>query len=97
MNIHPLNGYCVLKPIKPKDKTEGGILIPEDAQEKTPYEGEVIAIPESNLTSNGTNLPIEVKVGDRVLFGRFAGEAIEVDGEEYKIVELTAIHAVVKN
>jgi len=94
--ITPLNGYCVIKPLEAEDKTESGLVLSEDAKEQTPYEGEVIAVASQNMTSNGTMLPIEVSVGQRVLFGRFAGEIVKVDDIEYKIVELSAIHAIVK-
>lgn len=92
----PLNGYVVVKPTQSEEMTESGLYIPDTANKEKPQQGEVVAVPKSNLSSNGTELPIEVKVGDKVLFGRYSGEDIKLGRTEYKIVELTSIRAIVK-
>lgn len=96
MNIHPLNGYAVIKPIEQDEVTKSGIYIPETASKEKPREGEVVAVSATNISSNGTELPIEVKVGDKVLYGQYSGEDVKVDGVEYKIIEMTSIRAIIK-
>lgn len=96
MNIIPLNGYAVIKPLEQEEVTKSGIVIPDTASKEKPQEGEVMAVAKTNLSSNGTALPIEMKVGDKVLYGRYSGEDVKVDGVEYKIVEMTSIRAIVK-
>ena len=59
-------------------------------------EGEVVSVAKTNIASTGTALPIEIKVGDRVLYGRYSGEDVKVEGVEYKIVEMTSVRAIVK-
>ena len=96
MNIKPLNGYVVIKPLEQEEMTKSGIVIPDSVNKEKPQEGEVVAIADKNISSNGTALPIEMKVGDKVLYGRYSGEDVKVDGVEYKIVEMTSVRAIVK-
>jgi len=96
MKITPLNGYVVIKPLIEEEMTKSGIVIPDTASKEKPQEGEVIAASKTNISSNGTNLPIEMKVGDHVLYGRYSGEDVKVDGVEYKIVEMSSVRAIVK-
>ena len=95
MNIKPLNGYVVIKPIEAEEVTKSGIVIPDTASKEKPSEGEVMAVADKNISSTGTELPIEMKVGDKVLYGRYSGEDVKVDDVEYKIVEMTSVRAVV--
>jgi len=95
MNIKPLNGYVVIKPLEQEEMTKSGIVIPDTANKEKPQEGEVVAVASKNISSNGTELPIEMKVGDKVLYGRYSGEDVKVDGVEYKIVEMTSVRAIV--
>ncbi len=95
MNIKPLNGYVVIKPLEQEEMTKSGIVIPDTANKEKPQEGEVVAVAEKNISSNGTDLPIEMKVGDKVLYGRYSGEDVKVDEVEYKIVEMTSVRAIV--
>ncbi len=95
MNIIPLNGYVVIKPIAAEEVTKSGIVIPDTANKEKPKEGEVVAVAKTNLTDHGTELPIEMKVGDKVLYGQYSGEDVKVDGVEYKIVEMTSVRAIV--
>jgi len=95
MNIKPLNGYVVIKPLPAEEVTKSGIVIPDTANKEKPKEGEVVAVADKNISSNGTELPIEVKVGDKVLYGQYSGEDVKVDGVEYKICEMTSVRAIV--
>jgi len=96
MKIKPLNGYVVIKPLEQEEMTKSGIVIPDTANKEKPQEGEVIAVADKNIGSNGTVLPIEMKVGDHVLYGRYSGEDVKVDGVEYKIVEMSSVRAIVR-
>jgi chaperonin GroES len=96
MKIKPLNGYVVIKPLEQEEMTKSGIVIPDTANKEKPQEGEVIAVADKNISSNGTALPIEMKIGDHVLYGRYSGEDVKVDGVEYKIVEMSSVRAIVK-
>ena len=96
MKIKPLNGYAVIKPLQKEEMTKSGIVIPDTANKEKPREGEIVAVSKTNITSTGTELPIELKVGDRVLYGQYSGEDVKVDGVEFKIVEMTSIRAIVE-
>lgn len=95
MKIKPLNGYVVIKPLEADEVTKSGIVIPDTANKEKPQEGEVVAVADKNISTNGTELPIELKIGDKVLYGRYSGEDVKVDGQEYKIVEMTSVRAVI--
>lgn len=95
MKIKPLNGYVVIKPMEAEEVTKSGIVIPDTANKEKPSEGEVVAVADKNVSSTGTELPIEMKIGDKVLYGRYSGEDVKVDGVEYKIVEMTSVRAIV--
>ena len=97
MKIKPLNGYAVIKPLQKEEMTKSGIVIPDTANKEKPREGEIVAVSKTNITSTGTELPIELKVGDRVLYGQYSGEDVKVDGVEFKIVEMTSIRAIVSD
>jgi len=79
MNIKPLNGYVVIKPLEAEEVTKSGIVIPDTANKEKPQEGEVVAIADKNINSSGTERPIELKIGDKVLYGRYSGEDVKVD------------------
>ena len=96
MKIKPLNGYVVIKPMAAEEVTKSGIVIPDTANKEKPQEGEVVAVADKNISPNGIELPIEIKVGDKVLYGRYSGEDVKVEGVEYKIVEMTSVRAIVK-
>jgi len=83
--IRPLQDRVIVKRVKEEEKTKGGIIIPDSAKEK-PVEGEVIAVGNGKLLDNGTLLKLDVKVGDRVLFGKYSGTEVKLDGEERLIV-----------
>jgi chaperonin GroES len=85
MKIRPLHDRILLKRIEEKESVKGGIIVPDTAKEK-PQEGVVIAVGNGKILENGTKLALEVKEGDHVLFGKYSGTEITVDGEEYLIV-----------
>jgi len=84
-NIRPLQDRIILKRVESEEKSKGGIIIPDNAKEK-PMEGEVIAVGNGKVLDDGTVKKLDVKVGDRVLFGKYSGTEIKLDGEERLIV-----------
>lgn len=85
MKIRPLQDRVIVKRVEEEEKTKGGIIIPDTAKEK-PQEGEIIAVGPGKVTDEGKKIPMEVKVGDRVLFGKYSGSEIKIDGEEHLIM-----------
>lgn len=85
MSIRPLHDRIVVRRTEEEQKTAGGILLPGSAQEK-PQQGEVIAVGNGQITDNGVR-PLDVKVGDKVLFGQYAGQTVKVNGEELLIMK----------
>jgi chaperonin GroES len=85
MKLRPLQDRIIVKRVEEETKTAGGLFIPETAKEK-PQRGEVIAVGNGKKTEDGKVLPIDVKVGDKVLFGKYAGTEIKIDGEDYLIM-----------
>src|SRR5215831_11713190 len=86
MNIRPLYDRIVVKRIEDEtDKTAGGLFIPDSAKEK-PQEGEVISVGQGKRNDEGKLIPLDVKAGDRILFGKYSGSDIKIDGDEYLIM-----------
>jgi chaperonin GroES len=85
MNIRPLYDRIVVKRVEEKETVQGGIIIPDTAKEK-PQEGEVVAVGQGKRLENGKVVAPDVKVGDRILFGKYSGSEIKLDGEEYVIM-----------
>jgi chaperonin GroES len=85
MKLRPLQDRIIVKRLEEESKTAGGIFIPETAKEK-PQKGEVIAVGNGKKTDDGKIVPIDVKAGDKVLFGKYAGTEIKIDGEEFLIM-----------
>ncbi len=85
MNVRPLSDRVLVKRLEEEETTKGGIIIPDTAKEK-PQQGKVVAIGDGKLLDNGTRITPAVKVGEVVLFGKYAGTEIKVDGEEYLIL-----------
>ncbi|MFZ7112247.1 MAG: co-chaperone GroES [Desulfatiglandales bacterium] len=94
MKIRPLQDRVIVKRVEEEAKTKGGIIIPDTAKEK-PVEGKVVAVGGGKVLENGKKQPLEVKVGDRILFGKYAGTDIKIDGEEHLIMREDDIIAVV--
>ena len=84
MKIRPLYDRIVVKRIEEKETLRSGIIIPDSAKEK-PMEGEVIAVGHGKMLEDGKIVPLDVKVGDRILFGKYSGSEIKLDGEDYMI------------
>ena len=93
MKFRPLHDRVVLTRIDPDEKTAGGIIIPDTAKEK-PQEGRVVAIGPGGRDEKGALIPIDVKVGDRVLFGKWSGTEVKIDGVEYLIMKESDIMGV---
>jgi len=93
MKFRPLHDRVVIERIDPEGKTAGGIVIPDTAQEK-PQQGKVIAIGPGGRDESGRLVPIDVKVGDRILFGKWSGTEVKIDGGEYLIVKESDIMGV---
>jgi len=85
MKIRPLGDRILLKRLQEEEKSKGGIIIPDTAKEK-PQEGKVIAVGKGKVLEDGKVMPLEVKAGDRVLFGKYAGTEVKIEGEEHLIV-----------
>jgi chaperonin GroES len=94
MKLKPLGDRVVLKLVEQEEKTRGGILLPDTAKEK-PQKGEVLAVGTGKVLDSGEKVPLDVKVGDRVIFARYSGTEVKVEGEEYLIVSERDILAVV--
>lgn len=86
MNFKPLGDRVLIKPLEAKEQTRGGILLPETAKEK-PQEGEIIAAGEGKKTSEGKLIPLVLKVGNKVLYGKYTGTEITIEGVEYLIAK----------
>ena len=82
MKIRPLQDRVIVQSIEEEAKTKGGIIIPDTAKEK-PQEGKVIAVGPGKILENGTKTTLDVKVGDKILFGKYSGSEIKIDGEEF--------------
>ena len=82
MKIRPLNDRVIVKRVEEEQKTAGGIIIPDTAKEK-PQEGEVVAVGPGKRDDDGKRIALEIKAGDRILFGKYAGNEIKIDGEEH--------------
>ena len=86
IKIRPLQDRILIKRLNEEEKTKGGIIIPDTAKEK-PQEGRVIAIGKGKVLEDGKLLPIEVKVGDKILFSKYSGTEVKIEGEEHLIVK----------
>ena len=95
MKFRPLHDRVVVRRLKQDEKTSGGIIIPDTAQEK-PMEGEIIAAGAGARNENGQLVPLDVKVGDRVLFGKWSGTEVKLDGEELMIMKESDIMGIIE-
>ncbi len=94
MNIKPLGERVVVKALESEEKTKSGIVLPDTAKEK-PQKGTVVAVGPGKVLDNGQKLPLEVKVGDKVLFAKYAGTEVKVDEEEYMVLKENDILAII--
>ena len=94
MNVKPMEDRVILKSMEAQEKTAGGIYIPDNAKEK-PQKGEVVAVGPGKTNDKGQRNEMTLKVGDKVLYGKYAGTEVTIDGEEYLIVRESDVLAVV--
>jgi len=95
MKVRPLHDRLIVKRSEEEEKTKGGIIIPDTAKEK-PIEGKVIAVGKGKIQEDGTKIPMEVKKGDRILFAKYAGTEVKIDGEEHLIMKEDDVIAVIE-
>jgi chaperonin GroES len=95
MKIRPLHDRVVVRRMEEERTTAGGIVIPDSATEK-PIQGEIIAVGNGKILDNGENRPLDVKVGDRVLFGKYSGTEVKLDGTDYLVMREDDIMGVVE-
>lgn len=95
MNLKPLGDRIVVKVLNREEKTKGGIVLPDTAKEK-PTEGEVVAIGTGKVLENGQRVPLELKVGDRIIFSKYAGTEVKVDGDDYVIFSERDVLAIIE-
>jgi len=95
MNLRPLHDRLIVKRLDQETKTASGIVLPEAAAEK-PDQGEVLAVGNGKILDDGKVRPLDVKVGDRVLFGKYSGQAVKVDGVEFLVMREEDIMAIVQ-
>jgi chaperonin GroES len=93
MKVRPLHDRLLVRRIEEKETAKGGIIIPDTAKEK-PQQGEVLAVGNGKLLENGTKISLDVKVGDKILFGKYTGSEVKIDGEDVLILREDEVLAV---
>jgi chaperonin GroES len=93
MNLKPLADRVIIKPLEAEQKTSGGIIIPDNAKEK-PQKGEVVAVGPGKIADNGQKVTMELKKGDKVLYGKYSGNEVTVDKQDYLIMRESDVLAV---
>ena len=93
MNVRPLEDRVIIKPVEAEQKSAGGIIIPDNAKEK-PQKGEVVAVGSGKIADNGEKIAMQLKKGDKVLYGKYSGTEVSVDGEDYLILRESDVLAV---
>jgi chaperonin GroES len=93
MKVRPLHDRLLVRRIEEKETAKGGIIIPDTAKEK-PQEGEVLAVGNGKILDNGSKVPLDVKAGDKILFGKYTGTDVKIDGEEVLILREDEVLAV---
>jgi chaperonin GroES len=91
--VRPLHDRLLVRRLEPKETAKGGIIIPDTAREK-PQEGEVLAVGNGRILENGTKVALDVKVGDKILFGKYTGSEIKIDGEDVLVLREDEVLAV---
>ncbi len=95
MTIRPLQDRVIIKRVKEEEKSKGGIIIPDTAKEK-PIEGKVVAVGNGKILENGSVRKLDIKVGDTILFGKYSGTEVKIDGEEHLILREDDILGVIE-
>jgi len=93
VQLRPLGDRVVVKPLEAEEKTKGGIILPDTAKDK-PQEGEVVAVGPGRVLENGNRVPLDVKVGDRVVYSKYGGTEVKIDDEEYLVIRESDLLAV---
>lgn len=96
LKIRPLGDRIVVEPLEAEEKTKGGIILPDTAKEK-PQEGKVVAVGKGKVDEDGKTVPMEIKVGDKILYGKYSGTEITIDDKEYIILREEDVLAVVED
>src|SRR5579884_3305730 len=96
MKVRPLYDRVLVKRLNTEEKTKGGIIIPETAKEK-PQEGKIISVGKGKLLEDGSTRPLDIKVGDKILFGKYGGTEINIEGDEYLILREEEILAIIED
>jgi chaperonin GroES len=94
MNVKPLADRVILKPLDAEEKTSGGIIIPDNVKEK-PQKGEVVAVGPGKIADNGQKITMELKKGDKVLYGKYSGTEVTIDNKEYLILKESDVLAII--
>ena len=94
MKLTPLGDRVIVKPKAPEEKTKGGIILPDTAQEK-PMEGEIIAVGNGKTDDTGKKITMDLKVGDKVLYGKYSGTEVKLNDEEFLIMRESDVYAVI--
>ena len=95
MKLRPLQDRILVQRVEEEEKTKGGIIIPDTAKEK-PAEGKVIAVGKGKLDDDGKRIPLEIKKGDRILFGKYSGTEVKIEGEEQLIMREDDVLAIIE-
>jgi chaperonin GroES len=95
MSIRPLQDRVIIKRVKEEEKSKGGIIIPDTAKEK-PIEGKVVAVGNGKVLEDGTVRKLDVKAGDRILFGKYSGTEVKIDGEDLLVMREDDVMAVIE-
>ena len=95
MKVRPLHDRLIVRRLEEEEKTKGGIIIPDSAKEK-PFDGKVIAVGKGKVKEDGTKIPLDVKAGDRVLFAKYGGTEVKINGEEHLILREDDVLAVLE-
>jgi len=95
MKVRPLHDRLIVKRLEEEEKTKGGIIIPDTAKEK-PIEGKVIAVGKGKIKEDGTAIQMEVKKGDQILFAKYSGTEVKIDGEEHLIMKEDDVFAIIE-
>lgn len=94
LSIKPLADRVVVRPSKAEEKTASGIIIPDTAKEK-PMQGEIVAVGKGRISDDGKVISLELKVGDKILYGKYSGTEVTIDGEEYLIMRESDVYAII--
>ncbi len=93
MKIKPLADRVVVRPLEAEEKTKGGLFVPDTAKER-PQQGEIVAVGPGRVSDDGKKIPMEVKIGDKILYGKYSGTEVTYDGVEYLIMRESDIFAI---